>query len=686
MKKAHRGLVRMSFALAFLCGLYGASAESLEDSSFQVGSVFPELQASSVEGMPVSFRPPVGQFLLVHFWKTADAQIDDAVKDAVVLYKRFHDSGLNVVSIFFDKAEDAVLEFSQRWQIPWAQVMEVEVKNEASAPRNLLLDAQGKVLAVNLKGNDAHEAIAKTLNVSLDRLPMPAPPTERTSDRAPVVVPGSGRPFPGGALVIQSQMSDSLLGSPQEREEVEPCRKNLRKISLALTEYRRDHNGELPQWPSDLFPKYLQDESVLLCPSNPSPPNGLLSLSDPKMKCSYVYEFAPTTELRGTPYRDWKKEQMKQYGDKVPVLRCFNHPRALSMSYGGEIYLTPNIRWEDSFSTGRTLDDNDVKARRQLRELAVALDKFKKDKGELPNELEELVPNYIQDSSLQKNPSVGESDLPFYQFTPQNDYRAQKTAQLKEFGEYVPVLRVRGVLKEDRVINLAYNGEIWESGSAWESDLQSPNGALGGVSIGGLLTTFLQVMPRNEESQLSAKQWPSETLKGKLKIEKPGQVFPLRGLWIWKSEALEQNLEPVAPSSLLFSPIIEKGEITMHARPVNGMEGVRIIFGYAAPDKYFVFNIGGFQNTTVNIEKWQGLEGDSPRDLSIEAEKKPFKLEPGKWHDIRVTVDASEGTVECYVDGQSIMTRQIKESLKGRFGVGTWNTVAEFQSIEITGK
>ncbi len=50
--------------------------------------------------------------------------------------------------------------------------------------------------------------------------------------------------------------------------------------------------------------------------------------------------------------------------------------------------------------------------------------------------------------------------------------RAWKTEQLKQFGDYVPVLRARGYLDNGNVINLSYGGEIYESPLTWEGLFQ----------------------------------------------------------------------------------------------------------------------------------------------------------------------------------------------------------------------
>jgi len=51
-------------------------------------------------------------------------------------------------------------------------------------------------------------------------------------------------------------------------------------------------------------------------------------------------------------YRDWKKQQLGEFGDVVPVVRCMNHgpSKALSISMGGQIFWSFTM-WEHLFTT-----------------------------------------------------------------------------------------------------------------------------------------------------------------------------------------------------------------------------------------------------------------------------------------------------------------------------------------------
>ncbi len=472
MKHHHCYVVLLLIALAAI-GLHQvAGQESSNVAPLKIGQSIPEIEAFSVEGMPVSFHAPKDKVLLIQFWNTEAGSSENQVKKDIRLYRRFHDHGLNVVSVCTDTNEDRIVSFSNRWQIPWPQLMDEDVDegnptdrlNIPGVPFNLLVDENGVIQAIDLKGEGAHTAVAEALNLSLDEIPMPEEPTPRSDGRSTGMIMG------GMGIAAPARSSPTLLGTAEEREEAEPCKKNLRKISMALTEYRHDHDNELPKWLSDLFPEYLQDKSVLLCPTNPVKQTFMPNMADPELPCSYTYEFAPSS-------REWKTEQLSEYGDKVAMVRCVNHRRPLSLSYGGEIYFTDEIIWENSFEQGRSLNDLDARVRKQLRRLGVALLEYREKNGDNPQELQDLYPEYIKDESLLQ---PLDSYALVYEFSSKimhsdgRTYREWKTDQLNEFGDYVPIVRAMGVQVGGKTTNisLAYTGEIFESQAIWEDFLR----------------------------------------------------------------------------------------------------------------------------------------------------------------------------------------------------------------------
>jgi thiol-disulfide isomerase/thioredoxin len=134
--------------------------------------------------------------------------------------------------------------------------------------------------------------------------------------------------------------------------DMQACGENLKKIHAALKQYEKD-KGQLPNWLSELVPDYL-DHETLFCPEDTE--HTSLYSSDPKLPCSYGWHFSdkpiqsawdPTGKTR---YREFKTEQIKVFGNIVPMVRCYHHGsnRILNLSAGGDLWWG-ELTWEYNF-------------------------------------------------------------------------------------------------------------------------------------------------------------------------------------------------------------------------------------------------------------------------------------------------------------------------------------------------
>jgi hypothetical protein len=142
-----------------------------------------------------------------------------------------------------------------------------------------------------------------------------------------------------------AQTNASTEDKKLELQEKEGCIRNLKLIYEAIQAYRIDHK-DIPNWLSDLYPQYITDANVLICPECKRTGQAELSpLADPKLPCSYLYEFCPvplgTNELpnvRGKTRREMKRRQMGLVGSVVPIVRCKHHTYVLNLAFNGQIY------------------------------------------------------------------------------------------------------------------------------------------------------------------------------------------------------------------------------------------------------------------------------------------------------------------------------------------------------------
>ncbi len=158
----------------------------------------------------------------------------------------------------------------------------------------------------------------------------------------------AGRPLPTLAQGQPNSASASVASSPTEAERAADKR-NMLFIYKALKAYEKEH-GKLPDWLSDLVPKYISDTNVLISPFFLRTGKAeLYGNEDPRVTTSYIYEFSGKTVPKvihdafpqlpvGITMKEWKTRQIGEFGTVVPILRCFLHNPVLNVTSDGEFF------------------------------------------------------------------------------------------------------------------------------------------------------------------------------------------------------------------------------------------------------------------------------------------------------------------------------------------------------------
>jgi thiol-disulfide isomerase/thioredoxin len=121
-----------------------------------------------------------GKVVLVDFWATWCGPCVAEMPNVLAVYEKYHDKGFEVVGVSLDNSADELAEFVEERKLPWPQIhfpgeSEAGWKNPLVAqyairgiPCALLLDREGKVLAVGLRGAALEPAVANALEAPLD--------------------------------------------------------------------------------------------------------------------------------------------------------------------------------------------------------------------------------------------------------------------------------------------------------------------------------------------------------------------------------------------------------------------------------------------------------------------------------------------------------------------------------------
>ena len=134
--------------------------------------------------------------------------------------------------------------------------------------------------------------------------------------------------------------SDRTTKAEQVDENVEICKQHLLEIGKAIQAYQKEH-GDFPEWLSELHPKYLPDENILLCPADEDGGKTYFFVNaDPKLSVSYDYQFHPK-------YRADKTQERLMYGDVLPLVRCRHHANqafeCLNLNFAFKVFWSSGV-------------------------------------------------------------------------------------------------------------------------------------------------------------------------------------------------------------------------------------------------------------------------------------------------------------------------------------------------------
>lgn len=151
---------------------YTAEADDLLFSlKLRVGAEFPDFQAKDIEGKSLSLDQFKNKVVLIDFWATWCPPCVNEMPNIVKTYKMYHDKGFEIIGISLDQNKNRFLRFMEENNMTWRQHYDGKGgQNELarkysidSIPSTFLLDANGKIIAKNLRGSALEEAIKEAV-------------------------------------------------------------------------------------------------------------------------------------------------------------------------------------------------------------------------------------------------------------------------------------------------------------------------------------------------------------------------------------------------------------------------------------------------------------------------------------------------------------------------------------------
>jgi thiol-disulfide isomerase/thioredoxin len=308
----------------------------------------PSFSGQDLEGHAIELirEAKSAKYILLDFWASWCGPCRRKFPYLRRLHAGYRYRGLRILGINQDSRREAAQKAVEENGLGYPHVLDgLDLKNTVAVqyrvheiPQTYLLDGDLNIVAKNMGGASLERKIAELLGpadekaieiMEVHRVESISTHTEVTQRQPVKVSDPSAIAIPKEKLVIPSAM--------------QACGENLKEIYEAIKKHEKAH-GQLPDWLSDLVPTYLKQET-LFCPHDKEHTAPSYS-SDPKMPCSYGWQFSgkpiqqkwdPTGK---TLFRDWKREQVKVFGDIVPMVRCYHHDQygILNLSAGGDLW------------------------------------------------------------------------------------------------------------------------------------------------------------------------------------------------------------------------------------------------------------------------------------------------------------------------------------------------------------
>lgn len=141
-----------------------------------------EVTGVKLDGSPFDWSQYEGKVVLVSFWTWTDPCLYE-ISNIIQAYQQYHDRGFDVVGINLDEDTETVRRFMDIQPLPWAVVISADP--EKQGPQNplavhcgvdllpfaVLLDQEGKVVALHARQNRLHEKLQEMLGPPAGDLP-----------------------------------------------------------------------------------------------------------------------------------------------------------------------------------------------------------------------------------------------------------------------------------------------------------------------------------------------------------------------------------------------------------------------------------------------------------------------------------------------------------------------------------
>lgn len=134
-----------------------------------IGVTAMDFTQNNTAGKPVKLSDYRGKYVLLDFWASWCGPCRAENPNVLDNYEKFHSKGLEILSVSLDDKKEAWLKAIKDDGLEWAHVSDLKGwKNEVAkeydiraVPSNFLIDKEGKIVAVDLRGEELTQKLAE---------------------------------------------------------------------------------------------------------------------------------------------------------------------------------------------------------------------------------------------------------------------------------------------------------------------------------------------------------------------------------------------------------------------------------------------------------------------------------------------------------------------------------------------